>query len=125
MPYQVAAGWNNAGALADLTPQPATPKGFEIADRANAASGDATLQGEVFVDLVYTLVEASPSRATLETQLGLSATVGSSKRTMRLLDNYGNWANFNVWVEYPQGGSRFTSTMWNGLTFRVRIKEAL
>ena len=125
MPYQVAAGWNNAGALVDLTPQPATPKGFEIADKNNASSGDATLQGDVFVDLVYTLIENTPSRATLEAQLGLSATTGSSKRTMRLLNNYGVWANYNVWVEYAQGGSRFTSQMWNGLTYRVRIKEAL
>lgn len=122
MPYQVAAGWNNAGALTNLTPQPASPGGIQIPQRVNASSGDAAHEGEMFIDLVYSLNE---DRAALETQLGVSITVASSRRTMRLPDNNYQWANYNCFVEYPEGGTRFNSQSWNQVTYRVRIKEAI
>ena len=122
MPYQAAIGWDNAAGLVDLTPQPASPSGFQFASRSHAAAGDSYHEGEMVMDLTYTLNE---DRATLETQLGVSITVASSKVTLRLPDNNYQWGNYNCWVEYPQGGTRFNSQSWNQVVYRVRVKEAL
>lgn len=122
MPYQVALNHNNAAGLQNLNPQPASPRGIQIPQRVNASSGDAYHDGEMFIDLVYTLNEG---RAALETQLGISITTASRAVTMRLPDNNYQWANYNCFVEYPQGGNRFNSQAWNEVVYRVRIKEAL
>ena len=122
MPYQIADGWNNTGGLADLVIQPASPGGLQIPQRVNADSGDAYHEGEMFMDLVYSLNE---DRAALETQLGVSITVASNQVTIRLPDNNYTFANFNAWVEYPTGGQRFNRNAWNQVVYRVRIKESL
>lgn len=104
--YQGASGWNNAGALADLAPQPASPKGVVYPQVVYDANGAASPKGYRTLELVWNVFEKRSDFSSIRTQLSLSDTVFSSEMTMRLPDNNGVFANWNCIVNWTQDFSR-------------------
>lgn len=126
MTYQVADTWNNEAGLAALDPQPATPNGIQTAGRVYAVDGSSYPDGQMFVELVWSVMTNEEKNA-VDTALGVSDTTTSNAVTVRIRGNDGNFANYNGIVHYPiigQDGRR-SVLGWQNMTYRVTGLEAI
>lgn len=120
--YQAVLNHNNAGNLADFSPQPASPGGVQTPRKVYAGSRAIYPDGDPFVDLVFTIADPS-ERNTLDAQLGLSDTVFSAEITVRVRKNDDTFANYNAVVERNDAQRNLLG--WRNLTYRVYLLEAL
>ena len=124
--YQAADTWDNEAGLADLDPQPATPNGIQTAGRVYAADGSSYPDGQMFVELVWSVMTNEQKNA-IDTALGVNDTTTSNAVTLRLRGNDGDFANYNGTVHSPEigRGGRRSLVGWQNVTYRVTGLEAL
>lgn len=122
--YGFAPGYNNAGAIVALNPQPATPDLLAI--EANwYGNGLAEPYGFEHVDLDWSAVDYAEKAAVLA-RLGLSYTIMSAFGTMCLRrDSKSDWFNANCVVSYLRGDKRGQFGGVKGLIITVNQIEAL
>lgn len=123
MTYQVADGHNNAGSMADVTPQPATPGAIEYPQIRYPGSGDAVFHGEAYIDLVWTSLERDQYN-TLMTQFGLSQTVASNQVTVAIRQDDDTFGNYNGTAIHRKAAKR-SMPFWSNLVIRIIKLEAL
>ena len=116
--YKVVDGWNNAGTLAVVTPQPASPGGVRYPDVRYSGAGRA-FQGFPFVDLVWTSLERDQYN-TILTQYGLSQTVASNDVTAAVRDNNDAFSNYNATASHALDADRGMA-FWRNLTIRLEL----
>lgn len=124
MTYKWADGFNNAGGLIALNPQPATPV---IKPGRLTESLDNSVFGDGFdnTDLLYSQV-TDTQFGSLLTQLGLSLSVRSNDGTISLPTNADrtSFANYNATVKMLEDPT-YEKGFWNDVIFHVVIIEAL
>lgn len=123
MPYQIADGFNNAGSLATITPQPAAPDGIRYPELVFYGNGQADFDGALYVDLYWTALTRAQYN-TLRTLFGLSDTVASNDVTVRLRTNADSWANYNATAIYLHTERR-EMYGWSRLSVRLINMAAL
>lgn len=119
--YKVVDGWNNAGAMVVVTPQPASPGGVRYPDVRYSGAGRA-FHGFPFVDLVWTSLERDQYN-TIMTQFGLSQTVASNDVTAAIRNNDDTFSNYNAVASYALDADRGLA-FWRNLIIRVELIEA-
>lgn len=123
--YQAVSGNNNAATLSTLTPQPRNNADLQYPDFMEAADSTTLPIGEMYVELVFSVVRYSQLTALLAA-FGLSSTVFSSPCTVRLHTDTGAWANYNGTASYRTGKERGRAGgFWKAVTVIVRDLEAL
>jgi hypothetical protein len=92
--YKVADGYNNAGTLALLDPQPRQPE--LVAYAAHDAGGDGHVQpnGYIQTRLVWNSITTT-QLASLRSQIGVSITAPSNEITARIKNRDGDYFNVN------------------------------
>lgn len=121
--YQVAPGWNNAGELAAIVPQGASPDAIQYPELRYAADGSASFHGYMFMDLVWSSLERAQYNS-LMTQFGLSQTTASARVTVTIREDDDSFANYNATAIHVKAAKR-ARPFWKQLTIRLRNLEAL
>jgi hypothetical protein len=123
--YQVAIGYNQAGALADISVQPKTPG---LSPGVRDISGDGLIYEDGFksTTLEYGFLTAAQFN-TLLGEFGLSATTASAKVTIRIPNDARSEANYNAIIVKPdftrEGQYKFG--IYRDVKFKVRRLDAL
>lgn len=95
--HKVADGYNNAGTLALLDPQPRQPE--LVAYAAHDAGGDGHIQPNGFIQTRWVWNSITLTQlASLRTQLGVSITAPSNEVTVSVLNRSGAYYNANAIV---------------------------
>lgn len=123
MPHQFAAGQNQAGSLANVTPQP-KQGALRHARRVFAANGRSYPDGGLLGEWTFTVTTRAEFDA-LNTQFGVSEETTSALCTLRLLTNdFATFANYNGVIHYPDSVSRsYIGT--ETVVYRLTALEAL
>lgn len=122
MPYQVVDGYNNAGTLADMTPQPRCPE-IEPGLLRNDGNGVLVEDGYSSCDLIWSAL-TDDELDTLYTQFGWSDTVPSNEVTIRLKANSDrDFANYNAVADRPRG--RYEDGFWRDMRAHIHHMDAL
>jgi len=117
MPYQVAPGFDNSGALADLAPQPASPQALQHPALVVAGDGTSSFQGFDFMDLIWTVTTRTEYN-TIRTAFGLSDVIASAPVTVRILLPGDTFANRNAQATQVGRNSRAIA-FWRNITIRL------
>lgn len=99
--YQSATGWNNAGALADITPQPACPSGIYYDTHEYCGDGMVEPDGYALSELVYSDALLESELTTINTALGVASSA-SAKMTLTLPKDDRSFGTYNVIVVAPK-----------------------
>lgn len=117
--YQFADTWDNAAALATITPQPSSP-GILYGDYDISALRLSVPQGEAYTILTFTSITPTDFAA-LNTFFGVSRTTRSNRGTFRLRDDDGSFFNQNGTILYPQnpGQMKRNLAFWKNVQYYV------
>jgi hypothetical protein len=95
--HKVADGYNNAGTLALLDPQPRQPE--LVAYAAHDAGGDGHVQPNGYIQTRWVWNSITLTQlASLRTQLGVSITAPSNEVTVSVLNRSGSYFDANAIV---------------------------
>jgi len=117
MTYQVAAGFDNGGALADLAPQPASPGGLEYPAVVAAGDATSTFQGFAFMDLVWTSLTRAEYNA-IRTAFGLTDVIASAPVTVNIRLPDDTFANKNAQSTQKRSNQR-SMGFWSDITITL------
>jgi len=120
MAVQTATGWDNAGALADLSVQPRVYLP-EPGRRRRAGDGLTYIDGALVQRMTYGYLTKANYTTTL-TEMGV-ASAESAKMTVRTLGRDGTEANWNAIITRPPAPELFQKVL--GIEFEVLLVEAL
>jgi hypothetical protein len=126
--YQAATGHDNAGSLADLSPQPAS-EGIEYPEWVSAVGGGVTPHGAPFIELVWSGGISSTEASAILAALGLAGSAASGPQTadvtVRVPDEMRNFANYNGVAVRPTPGDGMKWQPGAGWyrTFKVVVKD--
>lgn len=126
MAYQVADGWNNAAALANLTVQPKS-YGIQWSDSITGLTGDESDDGTAFFEWIYTSIFGY-DLATVFAALGVALTGPRSNHvTARTLQDPLNevWANYNCIVIRPEIENRGRYALYRNIVFKFTDADEL
>jgi len=126
MTAQLALGNNNAGALADVSPQPAM-SGLEYLRLTFGADDSVNRDGKPITHWTYGFLTPAQFTALLAA-LGVSETVKSAAVTVRTLTNdFTTFANYNARAIMPEVNTdyRYYGGLFLDVTITFRGLEAL
>lgn len=127
MAFQAATGHNNAGSLADVTPQPRS-EGIQYADIRYSADGSVVRHGYARTEWRYGFMTRTQFAA-MQSALGVSESTKSAAVTIRTLINsdFQTYANYNATAINPEPGDGYTfeGGMYLNVVWRFNKVEAL
>jgi hypothetical protein len=127
MAFQAVTNHDNAGNLADVSPQPYTP-GLQYPEVRFNAGGGADRHGLAYFEWHYGFMTRAQFAA-MQTQLGLSESTKSANVTVRTLINsdFQTFANYNAKAINPEAdqGYKFEGGMYQDVVWRFNVVEAL
>jgi hypothetical protein len=114
--YKIASGWNNAGALALLDPQPQGIQQQVIPAQVRDGLHGTNAEDGLYTEITYTAVSLA-TIASLYTQFGVSS-ASSAQMTIRvkLRDSFVNY-NAIVHRPVPKKSARRGLNGWREITF--------
>lgn len=125
--FKSALGFDNAGSLTLVDPQPASP-GIIDPDVRTGGDGTRFAHGSQFVEWRFGFLTVSQFTA-LNTKLGISRTTKSAKNTIRtvLQDDYATYANYNAIANMPEPdtGYRYAGGRYLDVVYVFTRLEAL
>ncbi len=122
MPYQFAAGHNNAAGLSNISPQPACP---EIRDGLVRVAGNLLTyeDGYKSTTLKWSRLTAAQMDS-LFGQFSVSSSIKSVLCTIRLKqDEDRAFSNYNATLERPRG--TYVLGYWENVTAEITFMDAL
>lgn len=117
MTYQVAAGHDNAGALADLAPQPATPNSLQQPALVTAGDGTSSTQGFPFMELFWTKLTRAEYNA-IRAAFGFTDTVYSAPVTVNIRLPDDTFTNKNAQAKQAPRSSR-AMPFWSNIAVQL------
>ena len=124
MTYQIVDGYDNAGTLADVDPQPKSG-GLMYPERIAALDGTEFDDGLLYTDWVYTMLTAAQYDSLL-TAFGLASAI-TNEVTVKTITDDRTFANYNGMVVKPRMGKdvKYNRGFYHDARFRIKHMEAL